>query len=277
MVVENVLRADQTLPSYQCRTAVVLRSYRQSWTDKDRELRPRSDGLVTIMTDRGGLLWSGTSAKNDRHSVTWAEPVMRKAFAYHGVMRSLRINDLKLMYQYYCERLLFTIFIIPVHYILLWKFPLSLIWLKYVYNALCYFASGKRENDIMLTVNSVANGVSIYTHLWNIVRKYYIASGHFMHHFCWCFCLESECSFHSLVPGRGDCNLKLVIFKMTSRIVLYWAFPAKLPSGEYHKPHRWSLNIGSVNGLVPSGSKPKPVPMLTKFYDVIWCHYATIS
>ena len=75
MVVENVLRADQTLPSYQCRTVVVLRSYRQSWTDKDWELWPRSDGFVMIMTDRGGLLWilwSGTSAKNDRHSVTWA-------------------------------------------------------------------------------------------------------------------------------------------------------------------------------------------------------------
>ena len=72
MVVENVLRAGQTLPSYQCRTAVVLRSYRQSWTDKHWELRPRSDGFVTIMTGRGGLLWSGTSAKNDRHSVTWA-------------------------------------------------------------------------------------------------------------------------------------------------------------------------------------------------------------
>ena len=56
MVVENVLRADQPLPSYQCRTAVVLRSYWQSWTDKDRELRLRSDGFVTIMTDRGGLL-----------------------------------------------------------------------------------------------------------------------------------------------------------------------------------------------------------------------------
>ena len=68
----NVLRVDQTLPSYQCRTAVVLISYWQSWTDKDRELRPRSDGFATIMTDRGGLLWSGTSAKNDRHSVTWA-------------------------------------------------------------------------------------------------------------------------------------------------------------------------------------------------------------
>ena len=56
MVVENVLRVDQTLPSYQCRTAVVLISYWQSWTDKDRELRPRSNGFATIMTDRGGLL-----------------------------------------------------------------------------------------------------------------------------------------------------------------------------------------------------------------------------
>ena len=72
MVVGNALRADQTLPSYKRRTAVVLRSYWQSWTDKDRELRPRSDVFVTIMTDRGGLLSSGTSAKNDRHSVTWA-------------------------------------------------------------------------------------------------------------------------------------------------------------------------------------------------------------
>ena len=72
MVIENVLRADETpKPSYQCRTAVVPRSYRQSWTDRDRELRPRSDSFVTIMTDRGGVLWSGTSAKNDRHSVTW--------------------------------------------------------------------------------------------------------------------------------------------------------------------------------------------------------------
>ena len=56
MVVENVLRADQARPSYRCRTAVALKSYRQSWTDRDRELRPRSDGFVTIMTDRGGLL-----------------------------------------------------------------------------------------------------------------------------------------------------------------------------------------------------------------------------
>ena len=34
------------LVSYSCRTAVVLRSYWQSWTDKDRELRPRSDVVL---------------------------------------------------------------------------------------------------------------------------------------------------------------------------------------------------------------------------------------
>ena len=29
-------------------------------------------------------------------------------------------------------------------------------------------------------------------------------------------------------------------------------------------PHRWQVNIGSGNGLVPSGNKPLPEPMLTK-------------
>ena len=39
------------LVSYSCRTKIVL-----AVLDKDREFRPRSDGFVTIMTDRGGLL-----------------------------------------------------------------------------------------------------------------------------------------------------------------------------------------------------------------------------
>ena len=42
--------------------------------------------------------------------------------------------------------------------------------------------------------------------------------------------------------------------------------------------HHWSLvNIGSCNGLVPSGSKPLPEPMLTKVPVAIWCHWARIS
>ena len=36
---------------------------------------------------------------------------------------------------------------------------------------------------------------------------------------------------------------------------------------------QWCLaNISSGNGLVPSGTKPSPEPMFTKFYDAIWCH-----
>ena len=32
------------------------------------------------------------------------------------------------------------------------------------------------------------------------------------------------------------------------------------------------VNIGSGNGLVPSGNKPLPEPMLTQIYVAIWCH-----
>ena len=38
------------------------------------------------------------------------------------------------------------------------------------------------------------------------------------------------------------------------------------------RPHWWLLNIGSGKGLVPSGNKPLPEPMLTKFYDTRWQH-----
>ena len=31
-------------------------------------------------------------------------------------------------------------------------------------------------------------------------------------------------------------------------------------------------NIGSGNGLVPSGNKPLPEPVLTKISNAIWCH-----
>ena len=37
------------------------------------------------------------------------------------------------------------------------------------------------------------------------------------------------------------------------------------------------VNIGSGNGLVPSGNKPLPEPMLTQIYVVIWRHQATKS
>ena len=34
----------------------------------------------------------------------------------------------------------------------------------------------------------------------------------------------------------------------------------------------WKVNIGSDNGLLPSGNKPLPEPMLTQISVAIWCH-----
>ena len=41
--------------------------------------------------------------------------------------------------------------------------------------------------------------------------------------------------------------------------------------------HWLSVNTGSGNGLVPSGNKPLPEPMLTKISVAIWRHEATVS
>ena len=41
--------------------------------------------------------------------------------------------------------------------------------------------------------------------------------------------------------------------------------------------HLSSVNIGSDNGLVPSGNKPLPEPVLTQIYVAIWCHQAKMS
>ena len=47
---------------------------------------------------------------------------------------------------------------------------------------------------------------------------------------------------------------------------LLWNCPNMNVSG----PHWWSVNIGSGNGLVPSGNKPLPEPMLTQISVTIW-------
>ena len=38
------------------------------------------------------------------------------------------------------------------------------------------------------------------------------------------------------------------------------------------RPHWWSINIASGNGLVLSGNKPLPEPMLNQISEVIWRH-----
>ena len=39
----------------------------------------------------------------------------------------------------------------------------------------------------------------------------------------------------------------------------------------------YEVNIDSGNGLVSSGTKPLPEPMLTQIYIAISCHWATMS
>ena len=41
------------------------------------------------------------------------------------------------------------------------------------------------------------------------------------------------------------------------------------------RPHLWLVNTVSINGLVPSGNKPLPEPILTQIYVAIWRHQAT--
>ena len=88
MVVENVLRADQTLPSYQCRTVVVLRSYRRSWTDKDRELWPRSDGFVKAWSrlDEVPYCFPRSSVKFRCHMGQKKLPIMTRIWIFQTVI-----------------------------------------------------------------------------------------------------------------------------------------------------------------------------------------------
>ena len=53
------------------------------------------------------------------------------------------------------------------------------------------------------------------------------------------------------------CTLVMLCNKISLTLLM------KSPSAECHWPHRWLVNIGSSNGLVPSSSKPLPEPILT--------------
>ena len=74
----------------------------------------------------------------------------------------------------------------------------------------------------------------------------------------------------SLAPGRCGSTLELVIFKLRSWIDIL-CISCKIIYTEVKAtgPHQWLVNIVSGDGLVQSGNKPLPEPMLTKFYDGI--------
>ena len=77
------------------------------------------------------------------------------------------------------------------------------------------------------------------------------------------FCVVIDLLLNSLAPGGFDYSLKLVNSKLISKINISSIFLWNCYQVNATKPH-WSLvNIGSGNGLVPSGNKPLPEPMLT--------------
>ena len=73
--------------------------------------------------------------------------------------------------------------------------------------------------------------------------------------------------FNSLAPGRFECNFQMD-FSHWWFMHFLWNWPNMNVTGL----HWWSLNIGSGNGLVPSGNKPLPEPILTHIYVATWRH-----
>ena len=78
---------------------------------------------------------------------------------------------------------------------------------------------------------------------------------------------------NSLGLGRCGCNLKSIIFKLIWRIDILW----NCPQVNATRLHWWLVSIGSCNGLVLSGNKPLPEPVLTQIYVAIWNHWSTTS
>ena len=77
--------------------------------------------------------------------------------------------------------------------------------------------------------------------------------------------------FNSLAPGKFALNFRQVIFKQILAID-DWGISWNCPNMNVTGFHWWSVNIGSGNGLVPSGNKPLPEPMLTQISVAAWHH-----
>ena len=75
---------------------------------------------------------------------------------------------------------------------------------------------------------------------------------------------------NSLAPGRCGCWLNYFQTHIKDRYLELFLW--NCPQTNDTTPHLWLVNIGSGNGLVPSGNKPLPEPMLTQIYAGIWNH-----
>ena len=73
---------------------------------------------------------------------------------------------------------------------------------------------------------------------------------------------------NSLTPGRSWFNFKSAIFYLVLLIGIFRSSYDDALMGFIWR----RVNNDSDNGLVPSGNKPLPEPMLTKIYVAIWRH-----
>ena len=77
---------------------------------------------------------------------------------------------------------------------------------------------------------------------------------------------------YSLAPRRrGLYHLERIIFKPISGLNILIALSI-CPRVNITRHCWWLVCIGSGNGLVPTGNKPLPEPMLTQNYVAIWRH-----
>ena len=134
-----------------------------------------------------------------------------------------------------------------------------------------------KSNDTMETINPTSM-IICWEKTWHWLHWSYSPVTIFSQYFTHLKPSSVKIRINSLAPGRCCCNLKFVIFKLISRIdISKISFEIALRSAASGERQMTSLmisqyNIGSGNGLVPSGNKPLSEPMLTQIYAAIWCH-----
>ena len=82
---------------------------------------------------------------------------------------------------------------------------------------------------------------------------------------------EHMLQIDSLAPGKFEWDFRHVIFKQIL-VIDGWGISWNCPTMNVIRLHWLSVNIGSGNGLVPSGNKPLPELMLTQIHATIWRH-----
>ena len=78
------------------------------------------------------------------------------------------------------------------------------------------------------------------------------------------------CTVNSFVAGGSGSDFKSIIFKC---VIENSSFDTQCEIALQENTKEWEVNTGSGNGLVPSGTKPSPEPMLTQIYVAIWRRY----